>query len=208
MFLYRITCKINEKQYIGITSMPKIRFSDHARTKSLIGSAMRKYGKDNFEMQILVEGEDSFITDLEPRAILAFQTLYPGGYNLSLQTQTSFKHHELTKEKMRKPKSIEARKNMSLAKKNKPNGRKGKPNPMKKHGPHGNTGKIRSQDFKDNLTGKIQSDETKNKRKKTKEGMDLTQPIVTCPHCYKQGGAYTMPRWHFDRCTLKGKEND
>jgi hypothetical protein len=26
------------------------------------------------------------------------------------------------------------------------------------------------------------------------------QPIVTCPHCGKQGGSGTMPRWHFDRC--------
>lgn len=29
------------------------------------------------------------------------------------------------------------------------------------------------------------------------------QPIVTCPYCGKQGGAGTMPRWHFDRCKSK-----
>lgn len=29
------------------------------------------------------------------------------------------------------------------------------------------------------------------------------QPIVTCPHCGIQGGAGTMPRWHFDRCRHK-----
>ena len=29
------------------------------------------------------------------------------------------------------------------------------------------------------------------------------QSIVTCPHCGKQGGAGTMPRWHFDRCKQK-----
>jgi hypothetical protein len=28
------------------------------------------------------------------------------------------------------------------------------------------------------------------------------QRIVTCPHCGKQGGAGTMPRWHFDRCRM------
>lgn len=29
------------------------------------------------------------------------------------------------------------------------------------------------------------------------------QPIVTCPHCGKQGGSGTMPRWHFNRCKAK-----
>jgi len=208
MFLYRITNKIDGKEYIGITSMPNIRFSDHTRADSLVGRAIQKYGKDNFVMQVLVEGPDQYIIDLETPAILAFQTLHPNGYNLSLQTQKSFKHHEITKEKMRKPKSEEARRNMSIAKKGKPSGRLGKPNPMKKTTPHGNIGKIRSQEFKDNLTGKKQSYETKEKRRKTLESMDLTQPIVTCPHCGKKGGEYTMPRWHFDRCKFKGKEND
>ena len=26
------------------------------------------------------------------------------------------------------------------------------------------------------------------------------QRIVRCPHCGKEGGASTMPRWHFDNC--------
>ena len=30
------------------------------------------------------------------------------------------------------------------------------------------------------------------------------QPLATCPHCNKIGGSYTMPRWHFDNCKLKG----
>ena len=29
------------------------------------------------------------------------------------------------------------------------------------------------------------------------------QLIVMCPHCGKQGGSGTMPRWHFDRCKFK-----
>lgn len=29
------------------------------------------------------------------------------------------------------------------------------------------------------------------------------QPLVTCPHCNKIGGSYTMPRWHFDNCRNK-----
>jgi hypothetical protein len=32
------------------------------------------------------------------------------------------------------------------------------------------------------------------------------QPIVSCPHCNKIGGSYTMPRWHFDNCKFKGTQ--
>jgi group I intron endonuclease len=125
MFLYIITNLLNGKEYIGVSKRPKYRFTDHARSKTAIGNAIRKYGKENFKLRILVEGNDIYITDLEPRCILAYGTLAPGGYNTSLQTQTSFKHHEMSKEKMRKPKSDAARENMSKAKKGKPNGRKG-----------------------------------------------------------------------------------
>jgi hypothetical protein len=29
------------------------------------------------------------------------------------------------------------------------------------------------------------------------------QKIVTCPYCGKEGGAATMPRWHFENCKQK-----
>jgi len=29
------------------------------------------------------------------------------------------------------------------------------------------------------------------------------QPLITCPHCGKEGGSNTMQRWHFDNCKLK-----
>lgn len=83
MFLYRITNKLDNKQYIGISARPKARYSDHTRNKSIIGNAIRKYGKENFDMQVLVEGTDQYIADLESPAILAFQSLHPNGYNLS-----------------------------------------------------------------------------------------------------------------------------
>jgi hypothetical protein len=36
------------------------------------------------------------------------------------------------------------------------------------------------------------------KSAKTRTGMKYS--IVTCPHCGKQGGSCTMPRWHFNNC--------
>lgn len=29
------------------------------------------------------------------------------------------------------------------------------------------------------------------------------RPTVVCPHCGKEGGVGTMPRWHFDNCKQK-----
>lgn len=194
--------------YIGITSAPRSRFGDHTRAGSLVGRAIRKYGKENFDMQILVESHDQYIVDLEAPAILAYQTLHPAGYNLSLQTQTSFKHHELSKEKMRKPKSDEARKNMSIAKVGKPSGRKGIL--------HSEETKIKMRKPK-SLEGKQNIAEGAKKRPPVSEEarqnrasarIGIHYPIVTCPHCGKEGGSSSMPRWHFDRCKNKDKPND
>lgn len=144
----------------------KRRFSEHTRAKSLIGNAIRKYGKENFEVRVLVESSDTYIADLETPLILSFQTLHPLGYNLSLETQTSFKHHEDSKIRMRKPRSEEGKQNMSAAKKGKPNGRKGIFNhteETKLKLSNKFKGIPKSQEFKDNLTGRKLSEETKIK---------------------------------------------
>ncbi len=49
--------------------------------------------------------------------------------------------------------------------------------------------------------GKKQTPETIEKSRLKKLGKK--QPLVTCPHCNKIGGSYTMPRWHFDNCRIK-----
>ena len=65
--------------------------------------------------------------------------------------------------------------------------------------------------------GDTHTEEVKHKMSAAKKGRPLTkehktalknrgqgnfgkQPIVSCPHCGKKGGAWTMPRWHFDNC--------
>jgi len=49
--------------------------------------------------------------------------------------------------------------------------------------------------------GKKQTPEAIEKSRLKKLGKK--QPLVTCPHCNKIGGSYTMPRWHFDNCRIK-----
>lgn len=45
------------------------------------------------------------------------------------------------------------------------------------------------------------SDEHRQKVSAAKKGK--LQPIITCPHCQKEGGVSLMKRWHFDNCKVK-----
>ena len=78
-FIYKITNNINEKFYIGFTSQknPKYRFHQHlstARSKKKnnqpIIRAIRKYGEENFSFEVLIEGDEKFLLNVEePRLI-------------------------------------------------------------------------------------------------------------------------------------------
>lgn len=84
-YLYKITNLINGKVYIGITNNPKIRWEKHCASKYnyALPRAIRKYGKENFEFKVLVIGSKEYIISLETKAIQAFQTLVPLGYNMT-----------------------------------------------------------------------------------------------------------------------------
>jgi len=63
----------------------------------------------------------------------------------------------------------------------------GKPSPMR--------GK------KSSHAGKPKSDE--HKRKISAAHMGKSMPMVTCPHCLKEGDVGNMARWHFNNCKQK-----
>lgn len=77
--IYKITNNLNQKFYIGFTSQknPKYRFNQHlsiARSKKKnnqpIIKAIRKYGEENFSFEIILEGEEKFLLNVEePRLI-------------------------------------------------------------------------------------------------------------------------------------------
>ncbi len=86
MFCYKITNKINNKSYIGITINFDRRIKQHQNmnSDSLIHKAILKYGKDNFTYEILKEDlsiEDA--EEMEIRLIKEENTLSPNGYNLA-----------------------------------------------------------------------------------------------------------------------------
>lgn len=87
MSLYRLTFP-NGKSYIGITSgAVKRRVAKHVSQakegrRSAVSQAIRKYGAFKTEI-LVVAGDWSYLCDLEQRAIAAFKTLAPHGYNLT-----------------------------------------------------------------------------------------------------------------------------
>jgi group I intron endonuclease len=86
-FLYKVTNKVNNMAYIGVTVDPKKRWRNHCRPNGdshlLLKNAILKHGSDNFEMQVLCKTTQSFCYELERKAIEVYETLKPSGYNLS-----------------------------------------------------------------------------------------------------------------------------
>lgn len=85
-YLYKITNKINQKVYIGMTCRPETRFKEHCSpysTCTKLRNSIQKHGVDNFEYEILCIGTEEYILDLEEKAIIAHDSI-DSGYNLVL----------------------------------------------------------------------------------------------------------------------------
>jgi hypothetical protein len=81
--LYRISFP-DGRAYIGVAINPTHRFRRHCcSAETLIGDRIRHYGKDNISVSVLACGSREYIYDLEVRAIKAFGTLWPAGFNCS-----------------------------------------------------------------------------------------------------------------------------
>ena len=87
-YVYKITNTVNGKAYIGISTHEpeKRRIKDHLSGygNRIIAKAVRKYGKDAFNYEILEANVfDEFLPDLEVAYIAHFNTVVPNGYNLT-----------------------------------------------------------------------------------------------------------------------------
>lgn len=85
--IYLITNKLNGKKYVGKTIHSiEHRFEQHCHdtNNTYIDSAIRKYGRANFEVSLLLECEDSEWAYWESHFIEILHTHWlEGGYNLS-----------------------------------------------------------------------------------------------------------------------------
>jgi group I intron endonuclease len=134
--LYKITNTVNDMVYIGVTKNPQSRMRAHAcsktPTKSIIKNAMQKYGRDKFTLQVILTSTQEYCYEMERKAIEAYNTLKPNGYNICTGGMGAIgiygdkngmfgrKHSPETLEKMRQTKlgkkmSEDTRANMSAA---------------------------------------------------------------------------------------------
>lgn len=88
-FIYVIKNTKNNKLYVGRTNRSiKIRLSEHISSskkggKTYLNKAMRKYGYQNFKLEILEECDESEVSEREMYWIEHLSTKVPNGYNLT-----------------------------------------------------------------------------------------------------------------------------
>ena len=92
--IYKIENLINGKAYIGQSIHIERRWQEHCRpsSRSLIGKAIQKYGKEHFTFQILEECEEERLDELEEKYISEHDSVVPNGYNIETASKgkTSF----------------------------------------------------------------------------------------------------------------------
>lgn len=83
--IYKITNKINGKSYVGKTTMLlNQRMASHRCADTVIGKAIRKYGWENFNVEVLEECETAEqLNEREIFWIAALNCKTPNGYNRS-----------------------------------------------------------------------------------------------------------------------------
>ena len=85
-FIYKITNKFNNKVYVGQTNRNvQERWKSHCNRKdsrSAITSAITKYGKQNFILEILEEVSTNKLDSRERFWIKKYNSIAPFGYNL------------------------------------------------------------------------------------------------------------------------------
>ncbi len=179
--IYKVTNKINGKSYIGFTTKTLIqRKCQHKKycnkKKRKFYDAIKSYGWDNFEWEIIYESQDiqHCLTIMEPYFIREYNT-FLNGYNMTMGGEgtigSKFNNRKL---------SEETKKKISIGKTGKSLTDEHKLNISK-----GAKGIKKSKEFRDKMIG------NKNAKHDVK---------VFCPHCKKSGSYVIMKRWHFEQC--------
>lgn len=90
MYVYKITNKINNKNYIGITNNVQRRWANECSyprdkgKRQVIQEAVHKYGKQNFSFEILFENLNlDEACQLEEEMAIKYNSYTPFGYNIA-----------------------------------------------------------------------------------------------------------------------------
>jgi group I intron endonuclease len=197
--IYTIYKSVNRKTnqvYIGFDSKwpnrQKVHKSASKNGNSKFYNAIRKYGWDSFDWEIIYQSKDRdhTLNVMESYFIEQYNS-FNTGYNLTLGGDGTFGHHVSEESKLK----------ISLANKvPKPQ----TPEHSKKIG-NSNRGKIRSpltEDHKNkiSISTKGVSKPMSEVHIKNLQCHKNNQVTIQCPHCSKSGQLTNMKRWHFDNC--------
>ena len=98
--IYILKNKENDKYYVGQTSRSfNKRFREHCQSRSLVGTALRKYGSKKFERIIIEDVPSEKLDELEIQYIKEYNSISPNGYNL-MHGGNGGLHSEESKQKM------------------------------------------------------------------------------------------------------------
>ena len=83
--IYKITNKLNGKVYIGQSRDIDARWRQHINAKDnfAIHNAIKKYGKENFKFEVLLECPTDMLDVWERDMIALYNCMSPYGYNLT-----------------------------------------------------------------------------------------------------------------------------
>ena len=83
--IYKITNKLNGKVYIGQSIDIDTRWRQHCNAKDnfAIHNAIKKYGKENFKFEVLLECPVDMLNVWERDMIALYDCISPKGYNLT-----------------------------------------------------------------------------------------------------------------------------
>ena len=83
--IYKITNKLNGKVYIGQSRDIDTRWRQHINAKDnfAIHNAIKKYGKENFKFEVLLECPANMLDVWERDMIALYDCISPKGYNLT-----------------------------------------------------------------------------------------------------------------------------
>jgi len=83
--VYEIANQLDGMKYFGVTKNPHKRFLHHcakSKTKSYISHAIARYGKENFQIKVLLVSNRRYCLEMEAKLIKAYNTVSPNGYNI------------------------------------------------------------------------------------------------------------------------------
>ena len=192
-YVYVCTHKVTGQIYIGARWANKVPAHQDLGTYYFTSSKLVNTIFDEFDWEIIFEGSKKEALQLEEDLI---NKHWKQPYLLNKQNggKKFFNEGGKSTKQKGKPKSEETKQKMSEAKKGKNSTFKGKTHSEE-------TKQKMSENHSKYWKNKTHAEETKSKMSDSHKGK--SQQIITCPHCGKEGGNKTMPRWHFENCKLK-----